>query len=191
MEGLVSEEQRLTNERFKIKFFFTQNCEFMLSPSQTPKDAIARIGEHDWQDILNRIKELNTLLKENKDLTISQESLLVLPYKKIWTLIFVCALLIAISFVIEIISAYYAYSASLTYAGLFILLAAFSIIGYLIVSQLFFGEIQIEKYMAQPVYYNKVIAVVSCFISSIPLVEIGVFANCEYRAPFMLEFMIA
>lgn len=191
MEVLLSEERILNTDRFKAQFFFTQSTEFILSPSQSQKDIIAMVGQTEWQNILFNIRNLNTHLKSFKSLEINKECLLVPPHKHIWALIYLSIFLILISFILEILSAYFVFQESLAYAGIGIIFIPFTLMSYLIVSQLFFGEINVEKYMFQPEYSNKVTEVVSSYISNKALIDIGVFAKFEYKAPFLLEIFIS
>lgn len=190
MKNFPSEERRLTLDGYRIKFYYNQTCQFQLSPRDKVSVILKKIGAKTWKEIQSSMKSINEALKCNKSLQIREELLLLPPKDKVWTLVSVSAVCIAIAFALEIVSAYYVDNDALAFAGLGIFLLGFSILTYLLVELKFFSSIGIEKYICQESYSNALAETVfNCMTGDSDMFDNNSF-RCEFKRPFLIEFCV-
>jgi hypothetical protein len=190
MKNLPSEERRLTLEGFRIKFYYNQTFQFVLSPKEKSEIIIKKIGEKTWKEVQNTVEIINKCLSSQKNLEIHEENLLVPPNDQVWRWVWASAVFILIAFVLEILSAYYVDNSDLAYIGLGIFFLGFSILVYLVIQQQFFSSFEIEEYMSKKDYCDILTpCVLGCFSSNSYLFDNESF-RCEYKKPFLVEFCV-
>jgi hypothetical protein len=188
VEYLYREQNRLANERIKLKYIFSHTSEFVFHSIEQEEIAVKELGIKRYEQLNICIQSINKSLKKNKNLEIREDLLVHSPSQKLWNLAFFSAFCILIAFIVLVFPAYYNYEITmLAYSGMIILLAGMAIQVFILVKQLFFNEQSLESFMNNPIYYEEIISTVEGLLQTHFSTFSMLNLSCVYKPPLILE----
>lgn len=191
MDNLCSDEKRVLNHECPpLRFNFEFNVGFVLTNLAETNFYIEKMDPRIFSLINDSISKLNNELIRKSTIKIDESALVSSPTNRIWQIAYFSIFLIGISFIIEIIPAYYSDENFLSYFGFIIMCIALILLLIIIIKQLFFCDRKISEVLKDPKVISEIRRIIIEFIGTMILPRVDNSIVFEYKPPYLIEVSI-